>query len=1269
MPGCRSAYKTSHFMKLKSLLLFTGLLMFTSLRTWATDTEPDNNAYTGADTITQNDTLSGALDAGSDANDWYHFTTTDDGTITLTLDHDGYYMYLKLYDSDGTTQLGSTGSGYVGDIITVSVGGLQAGTYYLRVERYGSSPGNYEVSYDVTTDGIMNDAEPNNTSATAMAIAENGNAEGHINFRGNGAVYDTYDWYQVITSSDGTLSATLVHNGYFAYVQLFDNDGTTALGGEASGYVGDSITASFGGLAAGTYYIRVRGYGSNNAGYTLTNTVITDGITNDVEPNDDASTAVVMAENGSADGHINFRKNGGSYDVYDWYEVTTTSDGTISVTLDHNGYYAYVRLFDSDGVTGIGSEGAGYVGDLITVDNAGLAAGTYYIRVRGYSDDAAGYTLTNTVITDGIANDVEVNNTPAEAQSMMTNSSTDGHINYRLNGGSRDTYDYYAVTISNPGDLTVTLDHNAYFAYLVLYDTDGTTALTSEVGGYAVDILTVSAADLTPGTYYIRVRGYSTDAGGYTLTNNYCPDEITITAEGETTFCEGESVTLSTDDHHLSYLWSDGSTTETNVVTLSGDYSLTIDNGSGCVRTSNTINAESTPLPVAIIEADGPLTFCDGDDVTLSVDAIPDSYLWSDGSTGATLTVSETGDYSVQLFKNGCSAISDPVHVTVNANPTATISADGPIEFCDGGSVTLTASAATSYLWSDGSTGASVLVDGSGDYSVTVTDANGCTDMSETTSVIENANPVAGISADGPTTFCTGGSVNLTATGGTSYLWNTGETSATINVTTSGIYSATVYNAEGCSDVTDAISVSADPCGDVTITADGPTEFCDGGSVMLTSSEPTGNVWSTGETTQSITVSTSGDYSCDNGVNTSNTITVTVNANPTATISADGPTEFCDGGSVTLTSSAASSYLWSDGSTGSSVLADASGDYSVTITDMNGCSATSATTSVTENANPTATISADGPTEFCSGSVNLSVDGSYDSYFWSTGETTSSINVSSAGSYSCTVTNASGCSGVSNSIEVTTGTAPTISISSLDGNIICYGGTIELVAVASAGNLQWYNKDVELVGETGTSLFVTEPGRYYCVATDGGCSTTSNTIKIKSANKVAITPSGTNYICETGLTISVPYMGSATYQWYKGSTLISGATSNTYEATVAGNYKCYIMIDGCTRVSEVCKVVVSCGEKSTLLSETDLNAYPNPAMNKFTLEYSTAISGDVIITISDITGAVVNSEIHSLSAGINTFDFSSDLLPSGVYLISATAQDGQTEQLKLVIEK
>jgi gliding motility-associated-like protein len=131
---------------------------------------------------------------------------------------------------------------------------------------------------------------------------------------------------------------------------------------------------------------------------------------------------------------------------------------------------------------------------------------------------------------------------------------------------------------------------------------------------------------------------------------------------------------------------------------------------------------------------------------------------------------------------------------------TPIITAGGPTTFCSGGSLTLTSSAGTTYLWSTGATTSSINITVSGSYTVKVTNASVCqSTASDALTVTVNDLPATPtITAGGPTTFCTGGSVTLTSNAGSTYLWSTGATTASINVTTAGSYTVKVKNANGC---------------------------------------------------------------------------------------------------------------------------------------------------------------------------------------------------------------------------------------------------------------------------------------------------------------------------------------------------------------------------------------------------------------------------------------------------------------------------------------
>src|SRR5664280_93002 len=449
----------------------------------------------------------------------------------------------------------------------------------------------------------------------------------------------------------------------------------------------------------------------------------------------------------------------------------------------------------------------------------------------------------------------------------------------------------------------------------------------------------------TAGSYSVRVKNasgcQSAAAVATIVTVNALPPTPTITASGPTTFCAGGSVTL-TSSAGSTYLWSTGATTPTINVTIGGIYTVRVTNANGCqseqsVATVVTVNA--LPATPTII-AGGPVTFCAGGNVTLTSSA-GTSYLWSNGATTLSINVTTSGSYTVQVKNaSGCqSAASAATVVTVNALPiTPTITASGPTTFCAGGSVTLTSSAGTSYLWSDGETTQSINVTASGSYSVQVTNASGCQSAPSVAKVVTvNAIPVTPtITAGGPTTFCTGGSVTLTSSAGTNYLWSNGATTQSINVSAAGSYTVRVINASGCQS---PLSVATDVTVDAlpatpTITADGPTTFCAGGTVTLSSSPETSYLWSNGETASSININATGNYTvkvtnasgCQSAASIAKSITV--NALPlTPTITAGGSTTFCDGSSVTLSSSAGSTYLWSNGASTASINITTSGSY------------------------------------------------------------------------------------------------------------------------------------------------------------------------------------------------------------------------------------------------------------------------------------------------------------------------------------------------------
>ena len=225
--------------------------------------------------------------------------------------------------------------------------------------------------------------------------------------------------------------------------------------------------------------------------------------------------------------------------------------------------------------------------------------------------------------------------------------------------------------------------------------------------------------------------------------------------------------------------------------------------------------------------------------------------------------------------------------------------------------------------------------------------------------------------------------------------------------------------------------------------------------------------------------------SCKDSVTTS----ITVNALPSATITPTGNTTFCQGGSVTLTSSSGGSYLWSPGgATTQSISATSQGSYTVTVT-TNNCSATSGQTTVTVNQAPTAAITPSGATSFCDGGNVTLTASAANSYLWSPGgETTQSIAVTDVGNYSVTVTGGNNCQATSTQTAVVVYTLPAAPSISFDATFLQSG--------SATGN-QWYLLGNPTPLGNGQTYTATQGGDYYFIYTDNnGCSVSSDTVNI-----------------------------------------------------------------------------------------------------------------------------------------------------------------------------
>lgn len=712
----------------------------------------------------------------------------------------------------------------------------------------------------------------------------------------------------------------------------------------------------------------------------------------------------------------------------------------------------------------------------------------------------------------------------------------------------------------------------------------------------------------TSGTYTVTV----TDANSCTGTTSA---NVTVNAlpapaiSGTLAFCSGANSNLNAGPGFSSYLWSNGATTQIINVTTGGNYVVTVTNGNGCSASTNAVVVVNT-LPVPNIT--GPIVFCQGSTTTLNAGSYA-GYLWSNGATTPTITVSNANTFTVTVTNvNGCTG-TDVQAVTVNPNPVP-VMAGGTV--CQGQTTQLSPGLGySSYLWSNGSTAAAINAGTAGAYTVTITDAFGCQGSTSANLVV---NPIPSPSITGTTAFCQGDNSNLNAGGGfSSYLWNNGATTQVLNVTTAGNYIVTVSNAFGCTSSTNSL-VTVNPIPAPAIT--GPVAICIGNNATLNAGGGYANyLWSNGATTQTINVSNAGNF----------TVTVTSNAgcvgsassslvvNPLPTPSITGVTTICQGAVTSLDAGAGySSYLWSNGSSAQTINTGLAGPVTVTVTDINGCSSP-ASTSINVNPLPTPVIT--GVNEFCQGeSGTLDAGVGFVSYLWNTGATSRSINVTAGGNYTVTVSAITGCQGIDNQM-VTVYQNPTPAI--LGGTGICQGTSTTLNVPGVYASYLWST------GATTQNISVNTAGNYAVTVTSAfGCSgSNTTTMVINPLPTPAIT--GITAICQGTTTSFDAGTGYSAYLWS------NGATTQTINPGVAGSYTVTVTdINGCVNDDAIALAV---------------NALPVPA-----------ITGDLEFCIGDNSnlnaGGGYTGYLWSNGATSQTIN----VVNAGNYIVTVTDGNG-----------
>jgi len=200
----------------------------------------------------------------------------------------------------------------------------------------------------------------------------------------------------------------------------------------------------------------------------------------------------------------------------------------------------------------------------------------------------------------------------------------------------------------------------------------------------------------------------------------------------------------------------------------------------------------------------------------------------------------------------------------VYENPSDSLMFSNALEFCDGDNVIITSLGVGAYNWTSGDTTSSITIDTSGTYALEITSIDGCVTQSDTIEVIVNSLPNDSIYVIGPTTFCVGDSVTIISVDAlATHLWSTSDTSSSLVATTSGMYYVGLVSDKGCISASDTIDVVVNPNPNPNVTVYGSLDLCPGDSVTLEGNSGFTYYWSTGDSTQSITLSQSASVVLD----------------------------------------------------------------------------------------------------------------------------------------------------------------------------------------------------------------------------------------------------------------------------------------------------------------------------------------------------------------------------------------------------------------------
>jgi hypothetical protein len=1154
----------------------------------------------------------------------------NDGAINLTVNGD-FGPFTFLWSNGATTE---------------DISNLSAGNYTVVVtDTTGCS--------DSTTFNLNNISSMNITSTVTQVTCAGGN---------NGAID--------VTTSGGTLP----------YTFSWDNGATT-----------EDIT----GLTAGSYIITI----TDSAGCQFSDN-ITVGTLTPIVITLNASTNEFC---GQVNGSIDISVSGGSGSFgYSWDNGASTEDlsniagGTYVVTVtDANGCqtsesytiindvsncsaYCYLTV-QSTVIDENCGDGTGAIdvtvlqatqpyivswstGDTIE-DISNLNAGTYTITV---TDANQCVEVVNIVVGNNTGN-LTISSTQTSNENC---GNADGSIDITVSGGT--------------------------LPYTYSWDNG---AITEDISNLSAGTYTVTITDGNGCTFnsaYTIINNTGNLAESAVVYNEVCGNgggviDLTVTGNAGT----------------LSFLWSNGATTEDITGLSAGIYSCTITDANGCVLVSssyNLINASSTLLLTNTSVTNENCNNGQGAiDITIQGGTPPITYLWSNGATTEDITGLSAGTYSCVITDaNGCSVQTGTINL-FNAPGNLNVVTDFVTdEICGNGAgaIYVTTSGGTtpiSYSWTNGSTSEDISGLVAGSYTLTVTDSNGCI-YNHNETVVNTSGTLQLDNAIVTDENCNNGagSIDIFISGGSTpytYAWSNGATTEDISSLSSGNYNVTVTDANGCQ-VVGSYSISNNT-GTLAVTSQGTAENCSNGAgaIDLTvtgGTAPYTYLWNTGATTEDLTGISGGTYSCtitDNAGCIILTGNITISNNPGSLVVTNVTTDESCGdasGTITLSASGGASpytYVWLPNVSTTPVANGLSaGMYVYTVTDVNGCMITDSA----EIFNNTGTLSLDNVVvtdEVCNdnmGAIDITVSGGTApvTFLWSTGATTEDISGLSAGTYSCTITDANGCSLNTGNINVSNNSG-TLAIDNVLIIDEACGNSLGGINITIIGGVTPYTYLWNTGATTEDLLTGLSAGNYTCDVTDAsGCTIqVQATVQNTQGSLYTISNIITDESCGTGNgAIDLNPLGGTTpytFVWSNGATTedISGLSAGNYTVTITDAAGCSL-IENFTVLNSGANILISsvtindemCGNSAGGIDIT-VQGGTSPftylwSNGSFLEDLTGVVAGNYSVVVTDVNGCstngafVINENTGSLA--IDSFIVTNEICGDGTGAIDLT---------------